>query len=309
MPLAAALLGRHAGLAGAPRPACSSRSRPARRGLAPRASGSDDWLSSYDEAHIVEVRATDKHGHVVLLKLKESAVLLPVYIGEFECTSLVKEINKKPTPRPLTHDLMKTMLETLGFRVTMVRITALVGNTYHARVHLARGRRQRLGEAAEASMPAEVDIDARPSDAVNLAVRFGATIYVNREVGAKMGHPVHAFVESGSAGGGSNGSGAGEQHAEVVRSCREEIMAYSDPTIMHKLQLQLAIAEERFEDATALRDAIDKILASDRALSLVVAMETAIEDGRFEEASRLRDEFKALRKAQQLSSSEISDLS
>ena len=43
------------------------------------------------------VRATDKHGQVVLLKLKESAVLLPVYIGEFECTSLVKEINKKPT--------------------------------------------------------------------------------------------------------------------------------------------------------------------------------------------------------------------
>lgn len=129
---------------------------------------------------------------------------------------------------------------------------------------------------------------------------------------------------------------------------------------MYKLQMQLAIAEERFEDATALRDAIDRILASDRALrccrvlggrlcprlrkmracagslqlcglswrqfhfrflwaerqsshsltppSLVVAMETAIDDGRYDEAARLRDEFKALRRAQQLSSSEVADL-
>lgn len=92
-----------------------------------------------------------------------------------------------------------------------------------------------------------------------------------------------------------------------MRSCREEIAAFHDPTIMIKLQLQVAVVEERFEEAKTLRDQIDKILASDRALSLVVAIETAIEDGRYEEAARLRDEFKALRQAQQLSS-EMSDL-
>lgn len=66
--------------------------------------------------------------------------------------------------RPLTHDLMKNTLEVLGFRVTKVRITALVGNTYHARVHYARGRGPGKAEAG-AAMPAEVDVDARPSGA------------------------------------------------------------------------------------------------------------------------------------------------
>lgn len=259
-------------------------------------------MSNYEEAVIAEVKATEKHGHIVLLKLKETHSLLPVYIGEYECANLVKEINKKPTLRPLTHDLMKNTLEVLGFRVTKVRITALVGNTYHARVHLARARgiKQQQQEGGS-EMAAEVDVDARPSDAVNLAVRFGAAIYVNKEVAAKMGHPGQTYHEGPTNGG----SGSGEHHSEVVRSCREEITAYSDPTIMHKLQLQLAIAEERFEDATSLRNQIDKILSCDRALSLVVAMETAIEDARYDEAARLRDEFKALRKAQQLSSSEI----
>jgi hypothetical protein len=61
----------------------------------------------------------------------------------------------------MTHDLMKSTLDALGFRVTKVRITALVGNTYHARVHYARGGR---GRSAEAGGPAaEVDVDARPS--------------------------------------------------------------------------------------------------------------------------------------------------
>jgi bifunctional DNase/RNase len=262
-------------------------------------------LQNYQEAVVAEVRATEKYGHIVLLRLKDGAgSLLPVYIGEFECGALVKEINRKPTLRPLTHDLMKSTLEALGYRVTKVRITALVGNTYHARVHYGRARSapSPSGDGVAAGgMPAEVDVDARPSDAVNLAVRFGAPIYVNKEVAARMAQPSHA-LESGSPGASS------EHHADVVRSCREEIAAFNDPTIMHKLQMQLAIAEERFEDATTLRDAIDRILASDRALSLVVAMETALEDGRYEEAARLRDEFKALRKAQQLSSSEISEI-
>ena len=70
--------------------------------------------------------------------------------------------------RPLTHDLMKNTLEALGFRVTKVRITALVGNTYHARVHYARSLRpggKTAQAAAEDGLPAEVDVDARPSGA------------------------------------------------------------------------------------------------------------------------------------------------
>ncbi|GAB4822363.1 hypothetical protein N2152v2_009409 [Parachlorella kessleri] len=207
--------------------------------------------------------------------------MLPVYIGDFECGALLKEINKKHSARPLTHDLMRNMVDALGFRVTKVRVTALVGNTYHARVHLARGRNGKEPETKE------VDIDARPSDAINLAVRFGAPIYVNKDIATKM---ARTRLEEHT-----------ESHHQIVRSCKEEIVQYQDPTIMHKLNLQLAVAEERFDDAAAIRDTIDKVLASDRALSLVVAIETALEDGRYEEAARLRDEFRALKSSQQRS--------
>lgn len=188
---------------------------------------------------------------------------------------------------------MKIMLEALGFRVSKVRITSLVGNTYHARVHFCRGK------GIKDAQFAEVDIDARPSDAMNLAIRFGAAIYVNKEVAAKMSHPIQATtpeIHTGNAPGGV--VPPNDAAGEILKTCREELMHYNDPTIMHKLQLQLAIAEERFEDASKIRDVIDRILASDRALALVVAIETALEDQRYEEAARLRDDFKAWRVAQ-----------
>jgi bifunctional DNase/RNase len=200
--------------------------------------------------------------------------------------------------RPATHDLMKNMLEALGYRVTKIRISALVGNTYHARVHF--GRKSGIKSQDGAPSSTEIDIDARPSDALNLAVRFGAPIYVNKDVAAKMSLPSLAFDErhvSAAAATGSHAT-AVPSAVEITNSCREEILQYIDPTIMDKLQLQLAIAEERFEEASRLRDAIEKTLASDRALALVVAMETALEDQRFEEAARLRDEFKKHRVAQ-----------
>lgn len=211
-------------------------------------------------------------------------------------------------------------MEALGYRVSKVRITALVGNTYHARVHMGRnrGRLSSGTKGGEGSPGSELDIDARPSDAINLALRFGAPIYVNKEVAAQMAIPqsaAHATGEGNPSGRGagvnavgSNRSGIDASATDIARSCREEILHYADPTIMHKLQLQLAIAEERFEDATLLRDAIEKMLASDRALSLVVAIETALEDQRFEEAARLRDEFKKLRLAQEQRISDIVDL-
>lgn len=204
---------------------------------------------------------------------------------------------------------MKTMLEALGYRVCKIRITALVGMTYHARVHFSRGTGYK-------DVAQDIDIDARPSDAMNLAVRFGAAIYVNKDIASKMAHPMTTFTAEGTMAGpkGGNGSssiggsgGAGgissgkitDIAAEIIRSCREEIMHYNDPTIMHKLALQVAVAEERFEDASKMRDVIDKILASDRALSLVVAIETALEDHRFDEAARLRDEFMSFRAVQE----------
>lgn len=87
--------------------------------------------------------------------------------GEHESSALLKEISKGRVLRPLTHDLTKNILSTLGHRVTKIRITDIVSNTYYARIHVARFNAQGQQEGEE------LDVDARPSDAINLAVRFG----------------------------------------------------------------------------------------------------------------------------------------
>jgi bifunctional DNase/RNase len=254
--------------------------------------GSNFDLSMYYEAEISEVRTAEGQGNVIFLTLKDgNNSILPVYIGEYECGALIKEMHKRSLPRPGTHDLMKNMMDSLGYRITKVRITSLVGNIYHARIHLTNGQLNN-DEAYQ-----EIDLDSRPSDAINMAARFQVPIYVNKEVAEKMAHPGAAMHQQGSKEQEQRG-GQDPATLDIIQSCKEEILRYNDPTIMQKLQLQVAIAEERFEDASKLRDVIDKMLASDRALSLVVAIETALEDKRFEEAARLRDAFRELRSDQ-----------
>ena len=260
--------------------------------------GSQFDISMYHEAEISEVRTAEGQGNVIFLKLKDGQnSILPVYIGEYECGALIKEIHKRNLPRPGTHDLLKNLIDIMGYQVTKVRITALVGNIYHARIHLLSGE----GDTEE-----EFDVDSRPSDAINMAARFHVPIYVNKDVAAKMAHPGQSQGKHGGSPFTLHGSETDREllkaHNEIIRSCKEEILLYNDPTMMHKLQLQLAIAEERFEDATKLRDVIDKLLASDRSLSLVIAIETALEDQRFEEAARLRDELRAFRQKNEPSS-------
>ncbi len=262
--------------------------------------GAGSFMQEYIQAEISEVRSAEGQGNVIFLRLRDgSQSILPVYIGEYECGALIKEMHKKKLPRPGTHDLMKNILDVVGYKVTEVRVTALVGNIYHARVHMLA-----LGADGDAQ---EATVDSRPSDAINLAVRYDAPIYVNKDVALRMAHP-------GVGGGGgmmqSEEKMVGvhpssvqtekqremmKQANEIIHSCREEILLYHDPTMMHKLQMQLAVAEERYEDAQRMSEMIDKLLASDRSMSLVIAIETALEDQRLEEAAKLRDELRRLR--------------
>lgn len=250
-----------------------------------------DDLDMYFEAEISEVRTAEGQGNVIFLRLVDGHnSILPVYIGEYECGALIKEMHKKSSPRPGTHDLLKNTVEAMGYSVTRVRITSLVGNIYHARIQLVSGD------------GTVVDIDSRPSDAINMAARFRAPIYVNKDIASRMAHPTQAPQQSVERVHPAGNTASAEEREmlkqanEIIKSCKEEILLYNDPTMLHKLQMQLAIAEERFEDATKIRDVIDKLLASDRSLSLVIAIETALEDQRIEEAARLRDELQALRR-------------
>lgn len=106
---------------------------------------------------------------VVVLKDDEEKFFLPIWIGVFEANAIALKIENVETSRPLTHDLFFHTLEDLKARIEKIVINDLRDNTFYARIHLVCG-----GESLE--------IDSRPSDALALALRFGAGIYVEEAV-------------------------------------------------------------------------------------------------------------------------------
>lgn len=95
--------------------------------------------------------------------------LLPIWIGTPEATSILLALQGADMPRPLTHDLMKSVVETLGFVVERVEITRVDEGTFYAALVL-RGEERTFA------------IDARPSDSIALAIRTGSPIFVDEEV-------------------------------------------------------------------------------------------------------------------------------
>lgn len=109
---------------------------------------------------------------IVVLKDPESDTLLPICIGMLEATAIATELEQVKFSRPMTHDLIKTLMDSLGATVDWVEVCDLRDNTFYAWIHLrVRGK--------------EVKIDARPSDALAIALRMNARIYVDEKVLAK----------------------------------------------------------------------------------------------------------------------------
>ncbi len=107
--------------------------------------------------------------HVVILKDPQRDRYLPIWIGPWEASAIAMRLQGVSAERPLTHDLFAAALAQLGARVERVVISELADETYHARIHIDRD-----GTAHE--------VDARPSDALALAVRVEAPIYAAEEV-------------------------------------------------------------------------------------------------------------------------------
>ncbi len=106
---------------------------------------------------------------VVILRDANDGVFLPIWVGIFEANAIALEMEKITTPRPMTHDLLKNLLEELQTRVERVVINELKDNTFFARIHLTRGDRS-------------WSVDSRPSDAIALALSTRSDIFVEEEV-------------------------------------------------------------------------------------------------------------------------------
>ncbi len=107
--------------------------------------------------------------YILLLKELNGDDTLPIWIGRPEADSIALAIGKITTPRPLTHDLVKNLLQGLKAKVTKIVVTEIVDNTYYALIHIDKNG-------------AEVTIDSRPSDAIAVAVRTSAPIFVEDSV-------------------------------------------------------------------------------------------------------------------------------
>lgn len=106
---------------------------------------------------------------VVVLNDVEGDTVLPIWVGIFEANAIALEIEKATLPRPMTHDLLRDVIRGLNGRVTRVVVGSLEENTFHATIWI-----DQQGEA--------VALDARPSDAIALALRADCPIFVSREV-------------------------------------------------------------------------------------------------------------------------------
>lgn len=107
---------------------------------------------------------------VVILREEGSAVYLPIWIGVFEANAIALAAEGIVAPRPLTHDLLRGLLDGLGAHLIRIEIHSLVEGTFHARMVI------------QAPDGRELEIDARPSDSMVLALRTGVPIWTARAV-------------------------------------------------------------------------------------------------------------------------------
>ena len=127
--------------------------------------------------------------HIIILRDPQNTAVLPIWVGQTEGMAIRFALEGVSPPRPQTHDLMKETLQHLGVQVEKVVINAVNDNVYFATLHL-RSRRPPPGTAQipESQEPQEWGIDARPSDAIALALRIGAPIYAADSILSSKGH-------------------------------------------------------------------------------------------------------------------------
>ncbi len=108
---------------------------------------------------------------IVVLKGTDSETILPIWVGAFEANAIALEIEKVAPQRPMTHDLLRNLIVASDLKASRVIITDLLENTFYAVIELSRQDSEQI-----------LSLDARPSDAIALALRLDCPIYVKQNV-------------------------------------------------------------------------------------------------------------------------------
>ncbi len=106
---------------------------------------------------------------IIILRDQEGQRILPIWVGVFEANAIALQIENVQTPRPMTHDLLKNIIDDLSAQVERIVVTELKENTFYALIHLRTNGHS-------------IEVDARPSDAIALALRTRSPIFVEEAV-------------------------------------------------------------------------------------------------------------------------------
>ena len=172
--------------------------------------------------------------YAILLREVGASRRLPIIIGAFEAQAIALEIEGIKPPRPLTHDLLKQLIDNLGATILEVIIDELRENTFYAKIVL-----EVSGLTNE--------VDARPSDAIALAVRARSPIYVAEAV-----MEAAAFIPSEEAEGEEKEIEPKQEKEEIPKTKEAQLAALQD-------KLRKAIETEEYERAAKIRDDIQKL--------------------------------------------------
>lgn len=145
---------------------------------------------------------------LVVLRENDSERYLPIWIGPFEAEAITMGLQQTEVLRPMTHDLLRGVIEQLGASVEHIRISDLQDDTFYAQILLRVDGR-------------EIEVDSRPSDAIALAVRLEVPIYVAEDVMERAAQVPAAELETG---GSEDDDGDGDEDSlQVFREFIEEL--------------------------------------------------------------------------------------
>jgi hypothetical protein len=175
---------------------------------------------------ITNVAFSNSNGFFVLLKEKDGERTLPIFVGPLEARAIASQLNRESFARPMTHDLFKNVLDVLGCSLQRIEVHDLINDTFYGSLVLACGKKS-------------ITVDSRPSDAIALALRFSAPVFVAEKVMDEAGMVLQL----------ENEEKVEEKQPEKPKTRLDE----------QKMKLDKAIQEERYEDCAKLRDEISKI--------------------------------------------------
>jgi uncharacterized protein len=182
---------------------------------------------------------TQSGAYALVLGESSGSRRLPIIIGGFEAQAIAIELEKMSPSRPLTHDLFKAFAQTFDITVTEVLIYNLVEGIFYAKLICTDGAR-------------EVEIDARTSDAIALAVRFNCEIYTYEFILKSAGIVLDDDIEVSSI----EASNLSDVKDQQKTSDTDEYKGKSSEEL--KNMLQIALDEEKYEMASKIRDELNQ---------------------------------------------------